>query len=116
MSPFILVVGADGLRLMYFHLESCGMSVVLRFIVFLIWFWNVFVGFVVDIWKLLLSMKACIFVLYFCVGSMAKEFLLSADVIMASFSMGFICMDCMVLYSDWLVCLVCVFVLALQFY
>ena len=88
MSPFI--VGADRLRLLYFHLESCGMSVVLRFIVFLIWFWKVFVGFVVDVWELLLlSMKACIFVLYCCVGSMTKEFPLSADVFVASFSMGF---------------------------
>jgi len=55
MSPFI--VYADGLRLMNFHLESCGMSVALRFVVFLIWFWKVFVRFVVDFWKLLFSMK-----------------------------------------------------------
>ena len=63
-------------------------------------------GFVVDIWKLLLFTKACTFVLYCCVGSMTKEFPLSADVIMASFSMRFVCMDCMVSYSDWLVFLV----------
>jgi len=77
MSPFI--VGADGLKFMNFHLESCWMSVALRFVVFLIWFWKVFVWFVVDLWKLLFSMQACIFVLYCCVGSMTKEFPLSAD-------------------------------------
>jgi len=92
---------------MNFHLESCGVSVVLRFVVFLIWFWKVSVGFVADIWKLL-SMQASTFVLYCCVGSMTKEFPLSADVIVVSFYMSFVCMVCMVLYLDWLVCLVCV--------
>jgi len=53
MSLFI--VGADGLRLMNFHLESCGMRVVLKFIVFIIWFWKVLVEFVVDFRKLFLS-------------------------------------------------------------
>ena len=43
------MVGAEGLRLMNVHLESCGMSVGLLFIVFLIWLWKVFVGFVVDV-------------------------------------------------------------------
>ena len=43
------MVGADGLRLMDFHLESCGMSVGLLFIVLLIWFWKVFVGLVVEV-------------------------------------------------------------------
>ena len=78
MSPFIF--GADGLRLMNFHLESCGVSVVLRFIVFLIWFWKFFARFFVDVWKLLLSIEASIFVVYCCccVGSMTKEFPVSA--------------------------------------
>jgi len=55
MSPFI--VDADGLRLMKFHLESCGMWVVPKFLVFIIWFWKVLVGFVVDVRKLFLSIK-----------------------------------------------------------
>jgi len=32
------MIGAEGFRYKYFHLESCGMSVVLWFIVILIWF------------------------------------------------------------------------------
>ena len=40
-------------------------------------------GFVVDVWKLFLSMTACIFVLYCSVGGMTKEFPLSADLIVA---------------------------------
>jgi hypothetical protein len=39
MRPF--VVGADGFSFRCFHLESCGISVWLWFIVFLIWFWKV---------------------------------------------------------------------------
>jgi hypothetical protein len=46
----------------------------------------------VDSWKLLLSMKVCMFVFYCRVGSMTKEFPLSADVIVVSFSMSLICM------------------------
>jgi hypothetical protein len=34
----------------------------------------------VEVWKLLLSTKVCIFVLYCCVGKMTREFPLSADV------------------------------------
>ena len=33
-----LMVGAEGLRLMSLHLWSCGMRVVLWFMVFLTWF------------------------------------------------------------------------------
>jgi hypothetical protein len=43
------MVGADGLRLMNFHLVPHGMSVGLLFIVLLIWFWKVFVGLVVEV-------------------------------------------------------------------
>ena len=57
------MVGAEGFKLINFHLESCGMSVVLWFIVFLTWFWNVFVGFTADVRKLLLSRKFCIVLL-----------------------------------------------------
>jgi hypothetical protein len=46
----------------------------------------VFVGSDVEVWKLLWSMKFCIFVLYCCVGKITREFPLSADVMVASFS------------------------------
>ena len=58
----------------------------LSFIVCLIWFWNVLVGSVVAVWKLLLCMKFCILVSYCCVGRMTMEFPLSARVIMALLS------------------------------
>jgi hypothetical protein len=38
-----LMVGAEGFRLMYFHLFSLGTSVLLFLITFLICVWNVFV-------------------------------------------------------------------------
>jgi len=50
--------------LMYFHLQSFGIRVVRSFIVFLICVWNVLVGYVVAVWKLLLSMKFYILVSY----------------------------------------------------
>ena len=59
---------------------------VLRFMVFLIWFSWFFVGSEVEVWKLLLSMKFCIFVLYCCVGKMTRELPLSAEAMVASFS------------------------------
>jgi len=62
ISP--LMEGVEGFMLMYFHLQSFGIRVVLSFIVFLIWVWNVLVGSVVAVWKLLLSMKFCILVTY----------------------------------------------------
>jgi len=62
ISP--LMEGAEGFMLMYFHLQSFGIRVVLSFIVFLIWVWNVLVGSVVAVWKLLLSMKFCTLVTY----------------------------------------------------
>ena len=55
------MVGAERYRFMYFHLESCGMSVLLWFIiVFLIWFWKVFVGSVLMVWKWFSGIKLCI--------------------------------------------------------
>ena len=39
-----LILGTEGFRFMYFHLESCGLSVLLWFTVFLIRFWKIFVG------------------------------------------------------------------------
>jgi len=49
--------GAKRFMLIYFHLASCGIRVLLSFIVFLIWAWKVLVGLVVAVWKLLLSRK-----------------------------------------------------------
>ena len=43
-----LVDGADGFRLMYFHLISRGINVVLVLTVFLIGVWEVFVGCMVE--------------------------------------------------------------------
>jgi hypothetical protein len=59
-----LMVGADGFRLMYFHLESCGISVLLLLIVFLIRFWYVLVGSMDVVWKLFVCRKSCILDLY----------------------------------------------------
>ena len=44
--------GAEGFKLMYFHLQSLGISVLLSFIVLLISFWTVLVGSVVEAMKL----------------------------------------------------------------
>jgi len=65
-----LIVGFVGFKFLYFHLLSGPMSVVL-FIVFLICPWNVFVGFVLVVWKLLF-MRFWIFCLY-CIGSITME-------------------------------------------
>jgi len=43
------MVGAEGFRFIKVHLDCCGISVVLWFTAFLIWFWKVFVGFVVEV-------------------------------------------------------------------
>jgi len=42
-------VGADGFKLVYFHLESGFIRFVLLFITFLVCFWKVFVGSVLEI-------------------------------------------------------------------
>jgi len=55
-----------------------------------------------------LSMKVCIFVLYCWVGRMTREFPLSADVMVESFSWNFVFMERKVLYSEWWVGVVCV--------
>ena len=84
ISP--LMAGAEGFMLMYFHLQSFGIRVVLSFIMFMIWVWNVLVGSVVAVWKLLLGIKFCILVSYCCVLSMTMELPLSASVIVALLS------------------------------
>ena len=78
-----LMEGAEGFKLTYFHLLSCGISVLLSFIVFLICVWNALVGSVVVFWKLFSSKKFCILDSYCVIGSMTKELPLSARIIMA---------------------------------
>jgi hypothetical protein len=39
-----LMVSAEGFKLMYFHLKSCGISVLLLLIDVLIWVWYLLVG------------------------------------------------------------------------
>jgi len=51
ISP--LKEGAEGFMLMYFHLLSLGIRVLLSCIVFLIWVCNVLVGSVAAMWKIL---------------------------------------------------------------
>jgi len=63
---------------MYLHLLSRGISVLLSFIVFLIWAWNVLVGSVGAVWKLFSLIKFCILESYCCMGSMTMELPLSA--------------------------------------
>jgi len=58
ISP--LMVGAEGVKLMYLHLKSCGLSVLLSLMIFLIWFWYVLVGSVDVVWKRLVCRKLCI--------------------------------------------------------
>jgi len=93
-----VIVGFVGFKFLYFHLLS-GLSVVLLFIVFLICHWNVFVGFVLVVWKLLF-MKFWIFCLY-CIGSITMELPLSADVAMAFLFFSFVVICFMMLDSVW---------------
>lgn len=74
------MAGADGFRLMYFHLLSGGISVLLSVVVFLILAWKVMVGSVVALLKLFSSRKFGILDSYCCMGSMTF-----ARVIMALF-------------------------------
>jgi hypothetical protein len=60
------------------------------------------------VWKLLLSMKVSIFVLYCWVSRMTRDVPLSADVMVASFSWSLVFMERKVLYSEWSVGVVCV--------
>jgi hypothetical protein len=93
------MVGAEGFKLINLHLEAEGMSLGLWFIVLLIWFWNVLVGFVVDVWNLFLSMKFCILDSYCCMGRMTMELPLSADAIMALLAFSLIRIDFRLLIS-----------------
>jgi hypothetical protein len=77
-----LMVGAEGFRLMYFLLGSCGISSLLLFVVLLIWVWKVSVGFVALMLKSFVCIKFCILESYYLMG---VEFPLSALVIIALF-------------------------------
>ena len=76
ISPFM--EGAEWFNFMSFHFELGGMRLGLWFIIFLTWFWNVFVGLDVEVWKLFLLMKSCILDSYWSVGKMTREFPLLA--------------------------------------
>jgi hypothetical protein len=67
------MVGGEGFKLIYFHLISHGISVLLVFIVFLIWAWKVFVGSVVVVWKLFSSRNFWILDSYCWIGRMTRE-------------------------------------------
>jgi hypothetical protein len=57
--------GAEGFKLMYFHLKACGISVllllivvlILLLIVVLIWVWYLLVGSVDVVWRLFVCRK-----------------------------------------------------------
>ena len=82
----LLIEGAEGFMFVYFHLVSFGIRVLLSLIVCPTWTWNVLVGSAVAVRNLLLSMKFCVLVSYWRVGSMTMEFPLSARVIIALLS------------------------------
>ena len=84
------MVGAEGFKLMNFHFEVGWTRLGLWFIVLLIWFWKDFVGLVVDVRKLFLSMKFCTLASYCCVGRTTSEYPLSAETIMASLDLSFV--------------------------
>jgi hypothetical protein len=63
-----LMEGSEGFKLTYFHLLSCGISVLLSFIVFLICVWNALFGSMAVFWKLFLSKNYCILNSYCVIG------------------------------------------------
>jgi hypothetical protein len=96
-----LIVGAEGFRLMHFHLVSCGISSLLSFI-FLIWVLKVLVGYVVLVWKSFACIKSCILESYYWMGRITMELPLSALVIIALFFWIFIFIVFIVLASECL--------------
>ena len=97
MSP--LMEGAEGLRFVYFHLLSFGISVLLCFMVFLMSAWKELVGSLVMVVNVLLCRKSCILEWYCCVGSMTMELPLSALAVMALFLFSLDLMECISLAS-----------------
>ena len=88
-----LMEGAEVFMFVYLHRVSFGIRVLLSLIVCLTWAWNVLVGSAVAVQNLLLSMKFCILVSYWGVGSMTMEFPLSAHVTVALFSFSLVWID-----------------------
>jgi hypothetical protein len=78
-----LMEGAEGFKLIYSHLISRGICVVLAFIVLLIWVWKVLVGPTVEVWKLFSSRKFLILDSCCWIGRMTRELPLSATVTVA---------------------------------
>jgi hypothetical protein len=62
MRPFM--VGDIRFMFVYFHLDSCGIRILLLIIVFLIWDWKVLVGSMCVVLKLLFCVKSCSLWLY----------------------------------------------------
>lgn len=79
------MVGADGFRFVYFHVEFEGMRNLLCFRVFWIWLWKAFVGSVLVFRNLFSFIKFCTLDLYCSVGSITRELLLLAIAIVALF-------------------------------
>ena len=78
-----LIVGDDGFMLMYFHLWSWGIRVLLRFTVLWTEAWYAFAGSVGVVWNLFACMKLRILESYCCMGRMTIVSPLSARVIVA---------------------------------
>jgi hypothetical protein len=55
VRPFI--AGAERFMFKYCHLESCGLSVLVLIVAFLLWFGKIFVGSVLVFWKLFSVMR-----------------------------------------------------------
>jgi hypothetical protein len=92
-------VGADGLRLIYFHLEFVLINFVLLLITFLTCFCFVLVGFVLEIQKFFLAMKSYILFWYCAVGSMTIVLSLSADVRIAPLFLSLVLIVFMLFHS-----------------
>jgi len=91
--------GGAGFKLMYLRFSSCGISCLLFFIVFLTCVWNVLVGSVLVVWKLLSCRKSCILDWYCVFGRTTIELPLSAHVITALLSLNLVWMDFIILAS-----------------
>ena len=71
IKPFI--VSAVGFIFTYFHLLSCGISVLLSVTAFLTWDGKVLVGSLSVVWKLFAHIKSVILQSYCFMGKIIKE-------------------------------------------
>lgn len=94
-----LMEDKQGFKLTYFHLDSCGISTLLSFIVFLIWIWNVLFWSVADDWKLFSCKMFCILDSYCGVGRVNIELPLSARVNKALLFWSLVCIYFIILAS-----------------